>query len=150
MNLSLRYRMILTLLPLLALIAFIGGAAVLLLYRLSSSIDAILRENYDSVVYMEKLKGALQRIDRSFPLALSGHDADARRDFDKQWLEYLLYLKKEQNNVTVPGEQELVDQLTQRTDQYHAEGSRFYLEPGMGLEKRRTAYFDSPGGLEHA
>ena len=47
--------MVLTLLPLLALMAVLGGVGVVLLLRLGGNIDAILRENFDSVVYMERL-----------------------------------------------------------------------------------------------
>src|SRR5579859_5518575 len=74
MTLSLRQRMWLTLLPLLVLMAVLGGAGVVLLLRLGGSIGAILRENYDSVVYMERLKEDLERIDSSFTFALAGRE----------------------------------------------------------------------------
>ena len=60
--------------PLLALLAVIGGAAATLLYRLGGSIDLILRENYTSVVAMERLNESLERIDSSFQFALAGEE----------------------------------------------------------------------------
>ena len=61
MTLSLRSRIVLTLLPLLAVLVILGGAGVALLHRLGGRIDAILRENYDSVIAMERLTEALER-----------------------------------------------------------------------------------------
>ncbi len=147
MTLALRYRMLITLLPLLALLAFIGGAAVVLLHRLSGSIDAILRENYDSVLYMERLKEALQRIDRSFPLALAGREATARQQYEDNWRTYLENLKAEQNNITVTGERELVEQLTEQTKSYRRDGDAFFNRLEKELEERKKSYFD-PTGLE--
>src|SRR6202030_2065429 len=76
-SMALRYRILITLLPLLALLALLGGASVVLLHRLSGSIDAILRENYDSVIYMERLKESLERIDSSFTFTLAGQEEKA-------------------------------------------------------------------------
>ena len=63
---GLRSRILLTLLPLLALLAVVGGAAAVLLYRLGDSIDLILKENCVSVVAMERLNESLERIDSLF------------------------------------------------------------------------------------
>src|SRR5262249_10908842 len=61
MRLTLRSHILLTVLPLLLLMAVLGGAAVTLLYRLGGSIGTILRDNYDSVLFMERLNEALER-----------------------------------------------------------------------------------------
>ncbi len=129
MKLSLRTRIVLTLLPLLALMAALGAVAVVLLHRLGGRIDAILRENYDSVQYMERLKEALERIDSSFTFALSGREAQARRQFAEQWPTYLDNLRREQGNITLPGEGELVDRLAALTDRYRRQGDAFYAAP---------------------
>ena len=55
MTLGLRQRIFLTLVPLLLLLAVLGSAGVVLLYQLGNSTGAILRENYDSVIAMERL-----------------------------------------------------------------------------------------------
>ena len=56
MTLTLQKRIVLTLVPLLALLLILGSAGVVLLYRLGTRVDAILRENYDSVIAMEHLR----------------------------------------------------------------------------------------------
>jgi signal transduction histidine kinase len=143
MTLSLRRRIILTLLPLLVLLAVLGTAGVLLLYRLGGSIDAILRENYDSISAMENLKEALERIDSSFQFSLAGQDVQARKQYAKNWTAFLDALHFEQNNITVPGEGELVQRLTSLTDRYRRQGDDFYKRRGT-----KQDYFGSNGLLE--
>ncbi len=72
MNFSLRSRIFLTLAPLLVLLAVLGSAGAWLLYDLGGRIDVILRENYESVLAMQHLNEALERIDSSFEFALAG------------------------------------------------------------------------------
>ena len=78
MRLSLRRRILLTLTPLLLLLALLGGVGAILLERLGNRINAIMRENYDSVRAMEQLNEAVERIDSSFQFALAGKEASAR------------------------------------------------------------------------
>src|SRR5438094_9289659 len=108
MTLTLRSRIILTLVPLLTLLAALGGAGYALLSHLAGSIDVILRENYDSVRYMERLGEALERIDSSFTFALAGEEELAHKQYQASWQRYLKQLHKEQHNITLPGEGELV------------------------------------------
>src|ERR1700678_390536 len=58
-TLSLRHRILITLIPLLLLLAAIGSGGIVLLFRLGNSVDAILRENYRSVIAMEGLNEAV-------------------------------------------------------------------------------------------
>src|SRR5437762_12315773 len=125
MKLTLRLRIVLTLLPLLAILAVLGGAGVLLLSHLGGRIDVILRENYDSVRYMERLGEALERIDSSFTFALAGKEELARQQYQASWDRYRVQLHKEQNNITLPGEAELVEKLTVLTAKYRREGDAF-------------------------
>ena len=57
---SLRQRIMITLLPLFVLMAIVGGYGATLIYRIGGRIDEILRENYNSVLYMERVKEALE------------------------------------------------------------------------------------------
>lgn len=145
MTLTIRQRIFLTLAPLLLLLAVIGIAGVTLLWRLGNSVNLILRENYRSVIAMERLNEALERIDSSFQFSLSGKDDPqlqdkARRQYEDNWKIYLDELKIEQNNLTLPGEGDLVDQLVALTDQYRTRGDAFHDSPAA------EAYY-GPGGL---
>ena len=130
MTLSLRQRILLTLAPLLLLLIVLGGAGVVLLYRLGDGARAILRENYDSVLAMERLHEALERIDSSFQFALAGRPEKAREQYDANWRAFLDNLKVEQENITLPGEGELVERLTALTERYRAQGDAFYAGGG--------------------
>jgi signal transduction histidine kinase len=147
MNLTLRNRIILTLTPLLIILAILGGAGFVLLSHLGGRIDQILRENYDSVLYMERLNEALERIDSSFTFALAGREIQAKEQFVENWKQYLVNLDKEQHNVTLPGEEVLVERLTALTDSYRRQGDNFYSQ--TDIVERNLAYFreDGQGGL---
>jgi two-component system, NtrC family, sensor histidine kinase KinB len=146
MTTSLRFRIILMLVPLLALLGLMGSAAVAALYRLGGSIDAILRENYDSVLYMERLDEALERIDTSFQFAMAGREDLARPQYEENWQAYRDYLGREQKNITIlPDESELVDRLVELTARYRRQGDAFYARP-TAVPAWQKDYFGS-GGL---
>src|SRR5438270_13961099 len=123
---TLRQRLLLTLVPLVLLLALPGAVGIALLYRVSGRIDLILKENYDSVKYMVELNEAVERIDSSFNLALLGQEKTARELYDRNWKKYLDNLRGERANITLPGEKELVAELDQLTEQYRHEGDAFY------------------------
>lgn len=126
MALNLRTRILATLLPLWLLLAVIGGAGMMLLLRLGGNIEVILKENYDSVLYMERLHEALERIDSSFQFALAGKAEKAKQQFDLHWPAFEKSLDDERRNITLPGEQEQVDRLTKLSGLYKERGLAFF------------------------
>src|SRR5579872_6132223 len=126
MSLTLRHRIFLTIVPLLLLLAVIGTVGVVLLLRLGNSADAILRENYVSVVAMERLNEALERIDSSFQFALAGEEDKAKHQYDENWPDSLRELDVEKHNITMRREGELVARLDTLTRQYREQGDAFY------------------------
>src|SRR5437660_6934914 len=145
MRLSLRSRILLLLVPPLVILLGLAGAAGMTVLHLGGRIDAILRENYDSVIAMQVLNEALERIDSAFQFALADQEDKARQQLEQNWPAYDQGLEKERHNVTLPGEQELVDRLTSLTVQYRQKGESFFRQPALGGARKR-AYFD-PGGL---
>jgi signal transduction histidine kinase len=142
---TLRYRIALTLAPLLALMVILGSTAMVILHRLGEQIDLILRENYDSVMAMERLNEAVAGIDSSFQLALAGREEKAGQQYEPNWASYRDALQLEQNNITLPGEAELVDRLTALTEQYRRQGDSFHARPAADAVRQQD-YF-GPGGL---
>jgi hypothetical protein len=135
--------------PLLLLLILLGSAGAVLIHRLGGRIDEILHENYESVLAMQSLKEALERIDSSFefmlvarglqdPRARAQLEQRARNDYARNWVRYEEALKKEQDNVTIhPTEDELVERLTTLTSTYHRQGKEFYersLQAGLRHE----------------
>jgi two-component system, NtrC family, sensor histidine kinase KinB len=140
---SLRLRIFWTLLPILGLLTILGVAGFLLLSQLSKRIDVILRENYDSVLYMENLNEAVERIDSGLQFALAGKEDLGRKQDAENWKVLLENLGKEQNNITLPGEGALVTSLTDLTQQYRQMTEAFFA--GAGEKERKDLYFRDNG-----
>src|SRR6266446_3822628 len=164
---TLRQRILVTLLPLLILLAVLGSAGVLLLHRLGGRIDVILRENYESVVAMQDLKEALERIDSSFQFLLVARglsdvkekatlEAKARTAFEEHWRTYEAALRKEQQNITIhPAEDELVERLLTLTAHYRIQGKDFYARAAKGPAAHQDYYgnrglYDTFGEINQA
>lgn len=142
---TLRTRILLSLAPLVLLLAGLGVGGFILLNRMGGRIDAILRENYVSVQAMFRLSEATDRIDSSFQFALSARDAKrqegARAQFDANWAAFEGQYRIEEENVTIhPTEDELVDRLRVLKADYRRRGDAFF-DPARTADERRAAYF---------
>jgi two-component system, NtrC family, sensor histidine kinase KinB len=150
---TLRQRILLTLLPLLILLGVVGIAGVLLLLQLGGSIDVILRDNYNSVLAMQDLKEALERIDSSFQFMMVAQGLQvqdernsltqhALEQFDANWDSYQHALAKEQANITIhPKEDQLVERLSELTRDYRQQSEEFYRRSSTG-DVRHQDYYD--------
>jgi signal transduction histidine kinase len=139
-----RRRIILAMVPLFALVLAFGGTGTVLLYRLGNRIDQILRENYDSVIYMRDLNEALERIDSSFQFALAGREQESVEQYEANWHLFDASLAKEQRNITLPGEGALADKLAALSKRYREQGDVFFAQAGP---QRPQVYF---GGQDQA
>src|SRR5262249_36511936 len=138
---TLRTRILLSLAPLGLLLAGLGVAGFLLLERMGGRINAILKENYESVQAMFRLNEATERIDSSFQFALAGREAAAAKQFEANWTEFDRQFEVEANNITIhPVEDELVARLRDLRAAYHRRPRRFYALP-PGSQARVDAYF---------
>src|SRR5437763_6350455 len=138
MRFSFRFRILLTLIPLLALLGGLGATATWIIHRLGGRIDAILRENYDSVRYMQELREALEKIDTCFQLALAGqNDELAKKEYESNWKSLDDCIALELGNITLPGEQEVADQLRDRSRVYRRQGDAWWKLP-VRSEARRN------------
>lgn len=154
-GITLRQRIFLTLLPLLVPLAILGVAAMWMMHQLGSRIDVILRENYQSVLAMQDLKEALERIDSSFQFLLVAQQLNerdereslenkARTAFAANWLRFNAALAKEQANLTIhPREDEFVSRLTELAQQYRAQGDDFFRQASAGQVRHEAYYGDS-------
>jgi signal transduction histidine kinase len=137
---TLRTKLLIGLTPLLVLMIGLGVWAIVMFSHLGGKIDVILRENYRSVVAAENMKEALERMDSSALFAISGRDDLARDQFARYRPIFEKNLKVEQNNVTLPGEQELADDLARLFGEYVTLFDRFYALP-TGSNERVEMYF---------
>ena len=125
MTLTLRRRILLTVVPLVLLFAALGAAGAGLVLRLGRLSDAILHENHDSVRAMDRLREGVLRVDRSF---LTG----SRPEYDAGWAEIDRHLAVEKGNVTIfPDEPVQVAELEAELVAYRRGGERYFAQaPG--------------------
>jgi len=118
-TLTLRRRILLTVAPLVLLLAGLGTAGAGLVLRLGRLSDAILRENHDSVRAMERLREGVDRVDRSL---LTG----SRQEYEAGWAEIDRHLAVEKGNVTIfPDEPRLVADLESALAAYRVSPEQF-------------------------
>ncbi len=140
-----RRRILVAMVPLFLLLIVLGATGTLLIYHLGRQVDDILHENYDSVEYMRDLNEALERIDSSFQFALAGREQQSFKQYQDNWSRKKGYsdsLRKETNNVTLPGEKELVNRLTDLSQSYRKLGDAFFKTPAA---QRDALYFGKSG-----
>lgn len=95
---------------LLLIIVAVSSLSVVVLTRYSRALQQVFRENYDSAVFCDRMKDALDRLDLAAQReAWGANDAtpdvlEARRQFDDN-------LARQRANVTLPGEREKTEAL---------------------------------------
>ncbi len=128
----LRSKLFLGLVPLLIIMVALGLWAVAILDRLGGGINTILHENYESILAAQGMKDSLERMNSAILLAPQGLEAESRRQFRLGQLQFDRSLEKEQHNITVPGEQGLVNRLFERYGEYLKLADHFYFKrPGF-------------------
>jgi signal transduction histidine kinase len=134
-----RKRILIGLLPLLALLVAVGCYAIVLFFRLGGSIDTILHENYDSVVASQNMKEPAERMDSALSFTLSGQWELSRKMYDENLPIFERNLQAELNNITLPGEQELAFKVRDLHQQYVEKAKAFLATPD--LARREAMYF---------
>ena len=135
---GIRTKLVIAFAGLLLIVAVVGVLSVHTLNESSQAIERILRENYDTVAACDHMKVALEKLDRQAELCLwedrpevCQQSLSVLREFDQN-------LRFQQGNVTVPGEQELTDRLTQSWKGYSRDLENFYQL--SNLSERREFY----------
>ena len=81
---TLQTKLLLGLLPTLAILVVLGLWAIIMFYRLGGNIDVILRENYTSILAAEGMKEAIERMDSGLLFAVGGRDRARPRAVRRQ------------------------------------------------------------------
>jgi signal transduction histidine kinase len=81
-------------------------------------------------------------MDSAAQFALSGQDERGRDQFRENEPRFRAQLEKERKNVTLPGEQELVDHLTACFDRYLEQSKAYYEIPAHRIGERSDHYYN--------
>src|SRR5580693_8940916 len=106
-------RIFLGLAPLFVLLIAMGAYAVSLFTKLGNSVDVILRENFRSVVAGQQMKETAERMDSALFFSLVGEEEMARKMYTENLPIFRENLDLEMHNITLPGEQELANNVKQ-------------------------------------
>lgn len=133
-----RTKLVIAFVGLLLIVAVVGVLSVYTLNESSQAIERILRENYDTVAACDHMKVALEKLDRQAELCLWEDRPEVCRQSQSVLGEFDKNLRFQQGNVTVPGEQELTDRLTESWKDYSRDLANFYQL--SNLSERREFY----------
>jgi len=95
----------------LALAVAVSVWAVINLSQLGSASEAILQENYRSILAAENMVNAIERQDSSLLLILQGHEAEGLTQFRQNELAFLEWLGRAKDNITLEGESEVLQTI---------------------------------------
>ena len=108
---SLKTQLLFSHLTLVFLMVMLMAGAVYNFIRLGSSIDRILRANYNSVIAAQNMKETLERQDSAATFFLAGEKAEARDQYQANWPLFRDAYQFEAHNITETGEQEIADSI---------------------------------------
>jgi NtrC-family two-component system sensor histidine kinase KinB len=139
MTLYLRHKFFLGFSGLLAIIILVTVVGSSVIDAYSHALEKILRENYDSVVYGENMKDAVQTVEDGLQASLWDGVASNTDTVMQGIFRFEENLKKERGNITLPEEPETVARLTSLWNRY----LRVYpsvLDTGRSQHERRLIF----------
>lgn len=95
----------------LLLVVVVWVYAIYNLDRLGSASDAILRENYRSILAAENMIDTMERQDSAILLLLLGYRAEGLEQFRRNEAEFLQWLARAKDNITIEGEAEILETI---------------------------------------
>lgn len=92
----------------LALVVLVGIWGINSLRRLGKASEAILQENYNSILAAENTIDSIERQDSAILLFLLENSSRGRQQFRQNQIEFLKWLGRAEGNVTITGEAEII------------------------------------------
>jgi len=109
------------------------------LWDLGKASDAILRENYKSILAAENMVYAIERQDSAILLTFLGYDDQGWRQFHENESHFLQWLARAKDNITISGEEKIVAAIEGEYSSYLKYVSQ--LRPLSIAGSRKTATF---------
>lgn len=99
------------------------------LLRLGRASDAILRENYRSILAAEEMRSAIQQLEAAAVFLLVQTDRQLIERLSGRQQQFLLNLAKAKDNITIPGEAEVLEELEREYNEYMFHFTQFVQLP---------------------
>ncbi|MBI1762399.1 MAG: HAMP domain-containing protein, partial [Acidobacteria bacterium] len=116
---NLRLKLLLSYLLFVLALGALGAWSAWRLRELSGVAQLIISENYDSVVAAQEMKESLERQDSAAVIRLLGQTERADTQLREQRARFDAALEKAANNITEPGETELIAKLRNEREAYY-------------------------------
>ncbi|EKD82615.1 MAG: hypothetical protein ACD_39C01187G0002 [uncultured bacterium] len=107
------------------LMALVIAWAIANLISLGQATNAILSENYKSILAAENMLDALERQDSALLLALLGNKEAGTAQFRNKEADFIAWLARANDNITIDGEAELIKTITTGYADYRQQFSAF-------------------------
>lgn len=108
---SLKKKVSLIYLILVMMIAVVGIVSVLNMYSLTRAIEGLIVDNYTSLKIISNMKESLERQDSAILIYANGNKDLGLRIFESSMEDFNKHYADESNNITEPGEKEMVEAL---------------------------------------
>ena len=122
------------------IVAIILALAIVLLLRLGRASDAILQENYRSILAAENMINDIERQDSGVLLILLNFKDLGFKEFRESEVSFLQWLGRAKDNITIPGEKEVVEAIEQNYTHYLHEVSQLPLLSEADHDRAVTIY----------
>ena len=126
---------------LLAVLLTVGGLGIVVVTRNGHAVERIMHENYDTIVYCQRMSEAADELDSVAKAKAWGEEFDpGKAAAAVQGFE--LNLRSQQGNVTVPGERKETDILARRWAGFKQEYTKI-MQADLPSSERRALYVSS-------
>jgi len=95
----------------LVLMVVVVAWGVASLRTLGSASEAILRENYKSILAAENMIDAIERQDSAALLVILGYQDEGLEQYRENETQFLQWLGRARDNITIPGEEKIVESI---------------------------------------
>lgn len=125
----------------LSLVVIVSLWAVISLYRLGSASEAILQENYRSILAAENMVNTLERQDSALLLLMLGFESEATAQFRENEVEFLQWLSRAKDNITLPNESQTLSTLEVGYLDYLDASARLFETSIASPDRQPAAYY---------
>jgi two-component system, NtrC family, sensor histidine kinase KinB len=127
----------------LVLVVLVLAWAMFMMLLLGRASESILQENYRSIQAAEHMHDAIERQDSIVLLYLLGYEEHSFREFRENEAAFLQWLGRAKDNITVPGEKEIVDSIEQNYTHYLEEVGNLYRKGASQRPEAINLYHES-------
>jgi len=126
---------------LLVLMIVVWGGAVVNLHQLGKAGEAILRENFASILAAENMINRIERQDSAILLLLLGYEEEGQSQFRTNEMEFVQWLGRARDNITIEGEARIIETID---NGYHD-----YLATYVGISRLYPSSSREAGEFYH-